>query len=149
MLDGMTEVSSTVRSWGPKPAAVIAAGIGGVLLAGLAVLSADASGRLLLGLAAAGLLVTAGAGAMLRPRLAVDPHGVAVRGLRGRRRVPWSELTQWEVVSHHRLGRRVPVLELTLVHFGKELLLLFSRAELGADPVDVLEELQRVRHGGE
>jgi len=42
----------------------------------------------------------------------------------------------------------VAVLELTVVQAGEEVLLLFTSAELGADPHDVLEMLQRVREVG-
>lgn len=149
MLEGMPDSSATAHTWSPKPQALVAAGVGGVIAAGLAVLSHDAAGRLLVGLAAAGLLATAALGTGLRPRLAVDSEGLTVRGLRGRRRVVWPELTQWAVVSHHRLGRRVAVLELTVVQAGEEDLLLFTSTELGADPHDVLEMLQRVREVGE
>lgn len=145
MLEGVSEASATVRTWSPKTAALIAAGGGGLLAAAVAVLSGDPSGRLLVGLAAVGLLATATAGTLLRPRLAVDRDGLTVRGLAGRRRVIWSELAQWEVVTHHRLGRRVAVLELTVLQADKEALLLFTSTELGEDPRDVLEALQQVR----
>lgn len=141
----MPESKATKHTWSPQPKVLLAAGAGGLVAAGIAVLSADPAGRLLLGLAALVLLGAATAGALLRPRLGVDSVGLTVRGLRGTRRVPWPELTQWEVVAHHRLGRRVSVLELTITHAGKETLLLLTSSELGADPCDVLETLQLVR----
>ncbi len=145
MLDAMSDASTTVHTWGPKPAVLTLAATGGAVLAVLAVLTGEPAGRLLIGLAAAGLLVTAAVGTLARPRLTADSLGVTVGGIRGRRRVAWSALIQWEVASHHRLGRNVPVLELTLRQEDLEVLLLFSTLDLGADPVDVLAELQRAR----
>ncbi len=142
MLDAMSDASTTVHTWGPKPAVLTLAAAGGAVLA---VLTGDPAGRLLIGLAAAGLLVTAAVGTLARPRLTADSLGVTVGDIRGRRRVAWSALIQWEVASHHRLGRNVPVLELTLRQEDREVLLLFSTLDLGADPVDVLAELQRAR----
>lgn len=141
----MPDASTTVHTWGPKPALLVAAAAGGVVFTALAVLASDPPGRLLMGLAAVGLLVGAAAATLARPRLAVEDGAVVVRGLTGPRRVPWSELTQWEVVSHHRLGRNVAVLELTAYQRGREVLLLFTALDLGADPVDVLQVLQQRR----
>lgn len=141
----MADASTTVQTWGPKRALLFFAAGGGVVFAVLAVLAGDPAGRLLMALAAAGLLVGAATATAARPRLAVDDGGVVVRGITGRRRVPWSELAQWEVVSHHRLGRSVDVLELSVDQRGREVLLLFTALELGADPVDVLAVLQQWR----
>lgn len=145
MLDVMSDTSTTARTWGPKPAQLAVAGGGGVVFAVLAVWSDDRAGRLLLGLAAAVLLVGASLAAYLRPRLAADADGVTVRGLGGRQRARWFEVSQCEVVSHHRLGRDVAVLELTLRRKGEETLLLFSGVDLGADPVDVGQALHQLR----
>jgi len=145
MLDAMPDASITVHAWGPKIALLVLAAAGGVALAALAVLSGDPAGRLLLGLAAAGLLLSAAVGTLGRPRLTADSHGITVRGVTGRRRVAWSQLTQWEVAAHHRLGRKVPVLELTVLQHDHEALLLFSTLDLGADPVDVLDVLRQLR----
>lgn len=145
MLDAMPDASATVHSWGPKTAVLVLAGAGAVLALVLTVLTSDPAGRLLLGVAALGLTVTAVGGAVLRPRLVVDQHGLTVRRLRGARRVSWAQVAQWEVVSIHRLGRRVPILELTVLDGDRETLLMFGRIELDADPVDVLEILRRMR----
>lgn len=135
-------------TWSPKPAAV-AAGAGAVVFLLLAVLSGDAAGRLLLGLAVLGLTVAAGLGAWLRPRLSADVHGLAVRGPTGTLRLTWAEVEQVEVVRTRRLGREVPVLEITPRDDGDRfgVLVVLTRLDLGAEPQDVLDALLIVRMG--
>ncbi|WP_164860531.1 PH domain-containing protein [Rhodococcus sp. X156] len=141
----MSDYGATTQAWGPKPAALIYAAVGGAVLAVVAVAADEPAGRLLIGLAAAGLLLTALAGARSRPRLAVDAGGLTVRGPWGARRVGWTQLRGCEVVQHHRLGRRVGVLELTVQQDDRESLLLLTKAELGTDPEDVLWVVQGFR----
>lgn len=145
MLEGMPDYGSTTATWGPKPAALLYAGVGGAVLVVVAVATDEPAGRLLIGLAAVGLLLTAVAGALARPRLLVDAGGLTVRGPLRVRRMSWDQLRGCEVVQHHRLGRRVGVLELTVERGGRESLLLLTNAELGTDPEEVLWVVQGFR----
>ena len=67
--------------WGPRTEAIAACGVGGIAM-GFAVvmLVTDAPGRLLIGTAALGLVIFAGFSFRARPRLAITPDGLAIRG---------------------------------------------------------------------
>lgn len=136
-------------TWSTSPATVGATGAAAVVALVLAVHSPDAAGRLLLGLAVLGLVVAAVLGAVLRPRLAVDPHGLAVRGPTGTLRLGWSEVAQVEVARTRRLGREVRVLEISPHDTAERVgaLVVLTRLDLGADPQDVLERVVLVRMG--
>ncbi|WP_328602146.1 PH domain-containing protein [Nocardia terrae] len=140
----MTDTSSRL-AWSTPPAALAVCGIGGVVLAVAAFLSNDGPGRLLIGLAALGLLFMTVVGLRQRPRLAVepgDPVQLVVRGLAGAQRYTPQQILRVRVVNYRRLGRRMPMLELDVDHQGDEKLLIFGRWDLGAHPEDVLEVLR-------
>ena len=90
-------------AWSPRPLETAVALLGGLVVLLLALL-ADPAGRLLLGVAALGLLVLGAADLLLRPRLAADPAGVQVRTLASRHRLPWSAVERVEVEEHTRYG---------------------------------------------
>ncbi|WP_086823304.1 PH domain-containing protein [Allokutzneria sp. NRRL B-24872] len=80
-------------------------------------------------------------GTVARPRLAADADGITVRGLTGTRSWSWAELTP-RLHSSRRFGRTSTVLEIDVqTRDGAETLLVFTRLDLGADPVDVTKEL--------
>lgn len=116
------------------------------ILAGLIVLSlaviADPAGRLLLGVAAVGLLTVGAADLMLRPRLAADRAGIQVRTLASRHRLPWSAVQRVDVDEHTRYGLTSRTLELE----AGELLVVLGKRTLGADPRDVADMLARIRY---
>jgi hypothetical protein len=131
-----------VRSaWSPRPLETAVALLGGLVVLLLAVL-ADPAGRLLLGVAALGLLVLGAADLVLRPRLAADPAGVQVRTLASRHRLPWSAVDRVEVEEHTRYGLTSRTLELE----SGELLVVLGKRTLGADPRDVADALARIRY---
>ena len=69
------------RAWGPGAPAVLAVGAAGMLMAvGAALLVDDVPGRLLGGIAAAGLLIFAAGSWRARPRLAVAGPNLVYRG---------------------------------------------------------------------
>ncbi len=145
----MGEPGPAAVTWSPKPAAVAAAGGGAVVFLVLAVLTGDPAGRLLLGLAVLGLAVATVLGARLRPRLCVDVRGLTVRGVTGTLRLAWSEVEQVEVVRTRRLGRNVPVLEISPRDTEERVgsLVVLTRLDLGAEPQDVHDRLLAVRMG--
>ncbi|NMI00525.1 PH domain-containing protein [Pseudonocardia acidicola] len=145
MSDGVEE-----QRWSPPAALVALAWLGAagaaVWLVLLILAHADATGRLVAGVAALGLLVAALFGTVARPRLAADPGGVTVRGLFGPRRYPWSRVEGIRVLRTRRLGRDTSLVELDVLdEGGAERLLLFGRLDLGEDPEDVAGQLDSRR----
>jgi Bacterial PH domain len=127
--------------WSPRPVETALAG-GGGLLAGVLAVAADPAGRLLLGVAAVGLLALTAADLLLRPRLAADPAGVQIRTLAVRRRLPWSALERVDVDERNRYGLTARTLELDA---GGTLVVL-GRRSLGDDPRQVADALARIRY---
>lgn len=121
--------------------------LGGLILAGAALVSGpDPAGVLLMLIAAVLLLVLGGLGLWIRPRLSVvDGRTLAVRTLTGgTRRYAFDEVRRAEVIRYPRLGRRVPHLEFDIIdadaHEG-ERLIIFGRWDLGTNPLDVADAL--------
>ncbi|MEV0249802.1 PH domain-containing protein [Nocardia sp. NPDC050712] len=138
---------STLTWATPKPM-LIAVTVGGVLLAGAAVLSRDGASRLLIGLAATGLLGLALLGFRQRPRLAIRPGPeprLLVRSMFGAAEYGRDQIQRARIVSYRRLGRKMPMLEIDVDDAGTERLLIFGRWDLGAGPEDVFDAL--VEHG--
>jgi hypothetical protein len=135
--------ATPTTSWSPRPVETALAGGAGLVLLLLAAL-ADPAGRLLLGVAALGLLGLAAADLALRPRLAADPAGLQIRTAGGRHRLPWAAVDRVDVDEHTRYGLTSRTLELE----SGELLLVLGRRTLGADPRDVAGELARIRYTG-
>lgn len=130
----------------PTPALIAVTG-GGIILAVAAVLADDGASRLLIGLAAVGLLVLAGLGFRQRPRLSVVPGAdprMVVRNLLGADEYTRDQIIRARVVSYRRLGRKMPMLEIDVDRHGTERLLIFGRWDLGTRPDDVYDELVRV-----
>ncbi|WP_433757896.1 PH domain-containing protein [Nocardia sp. CA-135398] len=128
--------------------ALIAVTVGGVVLAGAAVLAKDGPSRLLIGLAAVGLLALAGLGFRQRPRLSIiaDPQPrLVVRTLTGPTEYTRDQIMRARVVGYRRLGRKNPMLEIDVEQHGDERLLIFGRWDLGTSPDEVFESL--VAHG--
>ncbi|MFD0360334.1 PH domain-containing protein [Nocardia sp. GCM10030253] len=131
-------------AWTTPTPALIAVTVGGVILAGAAILADEAPSRLLIGLAAAGLLVLAGLGFRQRPRLSVIPGHeprLVVRSLVGPTEYTRDQIVRARVVGYRRLGRKTPMLEIDVRHNGDERLLIFGRWDLGASPDDVFDTL--------
>ena len=127
-----------------SPPVLVPAGLaatGGALA--VATLLLDPAGRVLVGAAAVLLLALAAREALLRPRLAADAHGVAVRTLTGRRLLPWGTL-RVRVRVAHRWGTTVRTLELetSAVDDDDGALVILGRWDLGADPRDVARVLE-------
>lgn len=136
---------SSRLAWSTPPGALAVCGLGGVVLAAFAFLSNDNAARLLIGLAALGLLFLCFMGVRQRPRLEIepgDPVHVVVRGLAGPQRYSPAQILRVRVVGYRRLGRRMPMLEMDVDHHGDEKLIIFGRWDLGAHPEDVLEVLR-------
>lgn len=144
-------MDNSVHTWGPRPALVavgwVLTGVGAATLAATAH-AGDRPGTLLLALVTAGLLALSAYGTVVRPRLVADPDGIRLGTLRGTRKFGWSEV-RVGVRTLPRFGRRVPVLELDVVadHGDPdgERSAVFGWIELGEDPRDVYDVLERTR----
>lgn len=75
-------------------------------------------------------------------RLAADREGITVvAGFARRRRLPWAQIEQVRLDRRERLGLPSEMLEVD----ADDALFLFSMHDLGADPHDVLAELEQLR----
>jgi hypothetical protein len=140
----VTEPSQWAAPW----TAVALGAVAALGLGAWAVAATDPPGRLLVGLAALAVLVVTAVGAFARPRLLVDDAGLALRGVTGTRRWPWEQVDAVRVVRMRRLGLPAAYLEVEARDVGPtpvDRLLVLGRLELGTDPVDVAESLQRHR----
>ncbi|MGW0250134.1 PH domain-containing protein [Nocardia goodfellowii] len=140
--------TESALTWSTPTSTLIAVTVGGVILTGAAVLSNDGASRLLIGLAATGLLGLALLGYRQRPRLAVIPGSaprLVVRSLVGPTEYTREQIVRARIVSYRRLGRKTPMLEIDVDDNGTERLLIFGRWDLGTRPEDVFDTL--VEHG--
>lgn len=138
--DKLWTMERDLARWSPRPVETAVAVLVGLAVLLLAVL-ADPAGRLLLGVAALGLLTVAAADVLLRPRLAADRTGIRIRTLTTRHRLPWSAIGRVDVDEHTRYGLTSRTLELE----AGELLVVLGKRTLGADPRDVADTLARIR----
>ena len=125
------------HAWSPRAGEVAVAAVGGLVLAAFALTTDDAAGRVIVGLAAAGLLVVAAVGALRRPRVVADSEGVTLRGAFGTRHLAWQDVATVLLRSHRRLGVEVGMLEISGGTGDDDILLVISRTDLGTDPRDV------------
>lgn len=105
----------------------------------------DLSGRVLAGIAGAGLLLFAGATWHARPKLAITPGGLAVRGWFRTQVLQHSDIKIIRITEFRRFGRKIRFLEVETVDEG---LVLFSRWDLGTEPLDVLDALTAAGYAG-
>jgi hypothetical protein len=105
----------------------------------------DLPGRVMTGIAAAGLILFAGATWRARPKLAITPDGLAIRGWFRTQVLQPSHIKIIRITEFRRYGRTVRLLEVETVNGG---LLLFSRWDLGTNPLEVLDALTAAGYAG-
>ena len=133
-------------SWGPPAAGIAGCGAVGVLMAIACVtLVTDTPGRLLIGVAALGLVLFASVSWRARPKLAITPAGLALRGWFRTQLLRQPDIKIIRITEFRRLGRKVRLLEVELADGG---LVIFSRWDLGTDPLDVLDTLTAAGYAG-
>ncbi len=137
--DSIGDVTS--MTWAPRWGECALATVLGLSLLGVAV-GLDAAGRLLVGAAGVFLLGLALSDAAVRPRLAADADGLSVRTLGRRLGAPWAGIGI-RLRAGRRLGTSVHTLEIDV----GDALVVLGRRELGANPVEVAEQLSRLRDG--
>jgi hypothetical protein len=132
--------------WAPPSAGIAACGVAGVVMAiGCVTLVTDAPGRLLIGIAAAGLILFASATWRARPKLAITPDGLVVRGWWQTQLLRRADIKIIRITEFRRIGRKIRLLEVD-AQDGR--LLIFSRWDLGTDPLDVLDALTARGYAG-
>lgn len=108
-------------------------------------LSGDPPGAVLLGVVAVLFAAATGYGAILRPKLSAGPAGLTIRTASGPQELPWA-LVDARLAHGRRLGRDTVTLELDASGEHPQLYVL-GTLELGTDPVEVHDELRRLRSG--
>ncbi|MGX9788752.1 PH domain-containing protein [Mycobacterium sp. MMS18-G62] len=132
--------------WSPSPFGIAACAISGLILAILAVtVVTDAPGRILIGIAAVGLLVFASLSWRARPKLAITADGLLTRGLWRTNVFQRTDIKLIRITEFRRIARKVRLLE---VDTADDQLLVFTRWDLGTDPLNVLDALTTAGYAG-
>lgn len=125
--------------WQPRTAGIVAAGILGILMAaGAVTLVTDVPGRILIGLAAVGLMVFALMSWIARPKLAIYADTLSYRGWWQVRQLTRADIKRIRITEFRRIGRKVRLLEIDTTD---DRLLVLSRWDLGTEPLHVLDAL--------
>ena len=134
-------------AWEPPAAGIAGCGAVGVLMAIACVtLVTDAPGRLLTGVAALGLVVFAGMSWRARPKLAITPEGLALRGWFRTQLLRQPHIKIIRITEFRRYGRKVRLLEIETINGG---LVILSRWDLGTEPLKVLDALTAAGYAGD
>jgi hypothetical protein len=105
----------------------------------------DTPGRVLTGIAAVGLLLFAGATWRARPKLAITPAGLVLRGWFRTQVFQHPDIKIIRISEFRRDGRTVRMLELETADGG---LVILSRWDLGTSPLAVLDALTTAGYAG-
>jgi Bacterial PH domain len=132
--------------WSPPTVGIAACGISGLILAtGAVTLITDAPGRSLVGIAAVGLVVFASLSWRARPKLAISDDGLITRGWARTNLLRRSDIKIIRITEFRRLARKVRLLEIDTTD---DRLLVFTRWDLGTDPLNVLDALTAAGYAG-
>jgi hypothetical protein len=133
-------------SWAPRTAGIAGYGVGGVAMAIACVtLVTDAPGQVMTGIAAVGLILFAGLSWRARPKLAITPDGLAVRGWFRTQLFQHADIKIIRITEFRRYARKVRLLEVETADGG---LMIFSRWDLGTGPLEVLDALTAAGYAG-
>ena len=125
--------------WSPSTFGIAACGIFGLILAiGVVTLITDPPGRVLVGIAAVGLILFASMSWRARPKLAISTGELVVRGWWRTRVLERGDIKLIRITEFRRIARKVRLLEIDTTD---DRLLVFTRWDLGTDPLDVLDAL--------
>ena len=132
--------------WSPSTLGIAGCGVFGLMMAIAAVtVITDAPGSILVGIAAAGLLVFASASWRASPKLAISDDGLVIRGWWRTQVLRRSDIKIIRITEFRRIARTVRLLEIDTVD---DRLLVFTRWDLGTDPLDVLDALTAAGYAG-
>ena len=133
--------------WGPPTGGIAACGVFGLIMAIAAVtVVTDVPGAVLSGIAAVGLLSFASMSWRTRPKLAITADGLAVRGWFRTDVFGRQDVAKIRITEFRRIGRKVRLLEMDTV--ADDRLLVFTRWDLGTDPLNVLDALTDAGYAG-
>jgi hypothetical protein len=105
----------------------------------------DPPGRILVGIAALGLIVFASLSWRARPKLAIRNDGLVSRGWWRTTVLRRADIKLIRITEFRRIARKVRLLEIDTVD---DRLLVFTRWDLGTDPLDVLDALTAAGFAG-
>jgi len=149
--DSGRPVDNLGMTWGPRRSVIVTLGLVGIGCAIGATLygrDGDRLGALLLWLGALVFVAVTAYGSLLNPRLFANEVGVEVRTMKGVRSAEWRHV-EARVTTTRRLGRDTRTLELELADADDVMadpeLVVLGQFELGAEPDDVLADLNRLR----
>jgi hypothetical protein len=92
-----------------------------------------------------GLLTFASMSWRARPKLAITDAGLEVRGWFRTQRLTRADIASVRITEFRRIARKVRLLELDT---ADDQLLVFTRWDLGTDPIDVLDALTEAGYAG-
>ena len=132
--------------WSPSTLGIAACGIFGLILAiGAVTMITQPPGRVLVGIAAAGLLVFASLSWRARPKLAISDDGLVIRGWSRTNLLTRRDIKIIRITEFRRLARKVRLLEIDTTD---DRLMVFTRWDLGTDPLNVLDALTAAGYAG-
>ena len=132
--------------WSPPTLGIAACAMIGLILAIAAVtLITDAPGRILVGVAAVGLLLFASLSWRARPKLAINDDGLLIRGWSRTNLLRRGDIKIIRITEFRRLARKVRLLEIDTTD---DRLMVFTRWDLGTDPLNVLDALTAAGYAG-
>lgn len=132
--------------WSPPAAGIAGCGVAGLILSiGAVTLVTDPPGRVLAIVAGVGLVLFAIMTWRTRPKLAIGPAGLVIRGWSGTRTLAQADIKLIRITEFRRLARKVRLLEIDTID-GR--LLVFTRWDLGTNPLNVLDDLTEAGFAG-
>jgi hypothetical protein len=132
--------------WSPPTAGIaVCAAIGLIMAAAAVTVVTDPPGRLLAGIAAVGLVLFASLSWRARPKLAISDDGLIVRGWFSTQLLTRADVAHVRITEFRRLARKVRLLEFDT---ADDQLLVFTRWDLGTDPLHVLDALTEAGYAG-
>ncbi len=131
--------------WSPPTAGIAASGVFGIFLAIVSVTAVpDPPGKLLASVAGLGLLAFAILSWRARPKLAITGEGLQIRGFFRTQLLRRGDIKLIRITEFRRIARRVRLLEIDTTD---DRLLVFTRWDLGTDPLNVLDALTAAGYG--
>jgi len=132
--------------WSPSALGIAACGVLGLILAtGAVTLITDVPGRILVGIAAVGLVVFASLSWRARPKLAIRDDGLVIRGWSRTKLLRRSDIELIRITEFRRLARKMRLLEIDTTD---DRLFVLTRWDLGTDPLNVLDALTAAGYAG-
>ena len=132
--------------WSPSALGIAACGVLGLVLAtGAVTLITDVPGRILVGIAAVGLVVFASLSWRTRPKLAIRDDGLVIRGWWRTNLLRRSDIKLIRITEFRRMARKMRLLE---IDTSDDRLFVLTRWDLGTDPLDVLDALTAAGYAG-